>query len=76
MKSAGNGKTYKKNPPDGGFVKIEINDGLVLNLAVKRVAAKKLVVFLFFDTFRLLLLVTSGHVAGNRLPLCAGFGAF
>ena len=49
---------------------------LALDLAVKRVATKKLVILLLFDAVRLLLLVTCGHVAGNRLSLCAGFGAF
>lgn len=49
---------------------------LVLDLAVKRVAAKKLVILLLLDAVWLLLLVTCGHVAGNRLSLSAGFGAF
>lgn len=49
---------------------------LALDFAVKRVAAKEFVILLLLNAVWLLLLVTSGHVAGNRLSLCAGFGAF
>ena len=42
----------------------------------ERMATKEFIIFLLFDAVRLLLLVTCGHVAGDRFTLSTGFGAF
>lgn len=47
-----------------------------LELAVQRMAAKKLIILLLLDAIRLLLLVACGHIAGDRLAFCAGLCAF
>ena len=69
--------TNIKTRHHSGFWEIVLNrTRLALDLTVERVTTKEFVILLLFDAVGLLLLVTSGHVAGDRLSLSAGFGAF
>ena len=67
---------HKKARHKDGLFKNDWTRDLVFNFAVQRVATKIFVILLLLDAVGLLLFVARGHIAGNGLPLGAGFGAF